>query len=356
MILVQIVQLQQNVRPVARERAAGGKHLLLTEKQNWLETLKRDGRPDRLVNQFRPLELFTDEPVYTYLFGSRVRGSTTVDRFGTTFLFPEDAPGPMPHVTEENKVLPDVTRWREYVKIPDLRANCAQGWEEAEAKAAQIDRSSTPLMCMLLNGVFEQLHFLMGMEDAMCNLLVEPEATEELISALMDWRMEWARLLVEHLHPDVILSHDDWGSKDTMFMSPDTWRTLFKPYYAKLYGYLKENGVTVIHHADSFLEPIAEDMAEIGVDIWQGVLPSNDIVKLQKQLDGRMVLMGGIDSVVDRVDATEAEIRAEVRRACTAYGPGGHFIPCITYGRGRSIYSHVYDILSDEIDRYNQGK
>ncbi len=329
---------------------------MLTEKQNWLETLKRDGRPDRLVNQFRPTELFTDEPVYQYLFGDRVRGSTTVDRFGTVFLFPEDAPGPMPHVTPENKVLPDITRWQEYVKFPDLRAHCGQGWEAAGAAVDQIDRDAHPVMGMLLNGVFEQLHFLMGMEDAMCSLLMEPEDAGDLIAALMDWRLEWAQLLVDHIRPDVILSHDDWGSKDTMFMSPDTWRTLFKPQYARLYRFFKSRGITVIHHADSFLEPIAEDMAEIGVDVWQGVLPSNDIVKLQKQLDGRMVLMGGIDSGIDRPDAGEAEIRAEARRACETYGPGGHFIPSITYGRGRSLHPHVYEILTDEIDRYNRGE
>ena len=63
---------------------------------------------------------------------------------------------------------------------------------------------------------------------------------------------------------------------------------------------MKDHGVIVIHHADSFCEPIVEDMVDIGIDVWQGVLPENDIVKLQKQLDGRMTLMGGIDATIDR--------------------------------------------------------
>ena len=55
-----------------------------------------------------------------------------------------------------------------------------------------------------------------------------------------------------------------------------------------------------MHHADSFMEPIIEDMVDLGIDIWQGTLPQNDIPKLQKQLNGRMTLMGGIDaSIVD---------------------------------------------------------
>ena len=34
------------------------------------------------------------------------------------------------------------------------------------------------------------------------------------------------------------------------------------------------------------MEPVVEDMVELGVDVWQGVLPQNDIPKLQKQLAG----------------------------------------------------------------------
>ena len=38
-----------------------------------------------------------------------------------------------------------------------------------------------------------------------------------------------------------------------------------------------------MHHADSFLEPLVEDMVDLGIDVWQGVLPQNDIVKLQER-------------------------------------------------------------------------
>ena len=73
------------------------------------------------------------------------------------------------------------------------------------------------------------------------------------------------KLLVDNLKPDIILSHDDWGSKNTLFMSPETWREMIKPQYAKIYGYAVDHGVMVMHHADSFMEPIVEDMvADLG--------------------------------------------------------------------------------------------
>ena len=76
-------------------------------------------------------------------------------------------------------------------------------------------------------------------------------------------------------------------------MAPDVWREFFKAPYKKLYDYLHANGVLIVHHSDSFCEPIAEDIADTGADVWQGVLPTNDILSISEKLDGRMALMGG---------------------------------------------------------------
>lgn len=320
------------------------------------ELLKKDGKPERLLKQYEPFEQMMTDPINQFCRGNRKKGVTSYDKWGTCILYPEDAPGPMPHVTEENKVCPDVTEWRKYVKVPDLKANCSQGWEGVRKLQDEIRARGNLAMAFMGTGIFEQCHYLMGFEDALMNLLAEPEAMHELVDVIAGYRFTYAKLLVDNLHPDVILSHDDWGSKTSLFMSPDTWREYFKEHYRKIYGYMKEHGVIVMHHADSFLEPIVEDMAEIGVDIWQGVLPSNDIRKMQKLLDGRMVLMGGIDAaIVDRVDATEEEIRREVRRACREYAPGGHFIPSLTYGgKDFAIYPNVDKIIDDEIQCFNQ--
>jgi uroporphyrinogen-III decarboxylase len=327
-----------------------------TLKQNLLETLKQNGKADRLVNQYQPFVLIMSDPVYKFVRGNRVRGQTTKDVWGTEIVWPEDQHAAMPHVTKENKVLKDITKCRD-LKVPDLAAAAKDPttWEESLREAAAVDRDEKLVMGFMGTGVFEQLHFLMGFEDTLMNMLEEPEAMMDLLDIIGEYRLSYMKLLVDNLKPDVILSHDDWGTKNSMFMSPEIWREMINPQYVKIYGYAKEHGVIVMHHADSFMEPIVEDMVELGIDIWQGVLPQNDIVKLQDQLQGRMTLMGGIDAaIVDHKDTPEDVIRAEVRRACSTYGPGGGFIPCMTYGGPGSIFPHVNEIVSDEIDRYNQ--
>lgn len=329
---------------------------MLTAKQNFLETIKKDGHPDRLVNAYEPFATIMIDPVQKFTRGNRQKGKTTKDRWGTEIAWPETQMFAMPHVTEENKVCPDVTEWQKYVKVPDLVANCSDPalWEPAKEAAAKVNREEQLVMSFMGTGVFEELHHLMGFEDTLMNLLLEPEAMTELAEAIGEYRFQYTKLLVDNLKPDVIISHDDWGSKNNLFMSPEVWREIIKPQYVRMYQYMKDHGVIILHHADSFCEPIVEDMVELGIDVWQGVLPTNDIVKLQKQLDGRMTLMGGVDSVVDRAEATEEEIRAEVRRVCETYGPGKHFIPSLTYGLAGALFKHVDPILYDEIEAYNK--
>ena len=328
---------------------------MLTAKQNFLETIKPDGKPDRLSACYTALQPIGGDPVFQFVRGNRVRGTDSYDRWGTFISFPEDQPAAVPIVTPQNQVVQDIEQWEKYVKVPDLVANCSEGWEIAKANKAAIDQNEYLTMTVMGTGIFEQLHMLMTFEDSLCNLSIYPDEMHALIDVITEYRLQYMKLIVENLHPDAIVSHDDWGSENSMMMSPDTWREFFKAPYKKLYDYLHENGVMVIHHADSFLEPIVEDMVEIGIDVWQGVLPSNDIVKLSEQLGGRMAMMGGIRSVIDRVDATEDEIRTEVRNCLEKYGHLRNFIPGITYGGPGTLFPHVEPIVIDEIDRWNKA-
>ena len=96
-------------------------------------------------------------------------------------------------------------------------------------------------------------------------------------------------------------------------------------------------------------------MVDIGIDIWQGVLPENDIQQIKKDTNYKLTLMGGIDaSVVDKKDIDEDTVRKEVQRACEAYSEGGMFIPCLTYGGEGSIFPGVNDIIMDEINKLNK--
>ena len=327
---------------------------MATAKEIFLETLKPDGRPERQLAQYEALAVQIPDPVFLYVGNGSRPGTTVKNQWGVTILFPEGDPGPTPLITPETKVCPDITRWREFVHAPDIETACAEGWEPFIGMGRAAAGEDKLLTAFWPTGLFEQCHFLMGFEDTLANFYEHPQEMHELIDYITEYRLKYAKLLIDKLQPDAILSHDDWGAKEALFMSPEMWREFFKEPYRKIYQYIRSRGVIAIHHADSYLAPIVEDMAEIGVQVWQGVLPENNIPELQKRLNGSMVLMGGIGAAIDRPDSTEDEIRAYVREALETYCPGGHYIPCITYGGPGTVFPHVDPIINEEIAAYNQ--
>lgn len=327
---------------------------MMTEKENLLEFLKKDGKPERLVNGYDAFRIIGGDPVGKFVRGNRIKGTDSYDRWGCFISWPEDQLRAIPIVTPENQVIQDIEEWQKYVKVPDLRANCSEGWETALENKKRIQEEGYLATTIMGTGVFEELHMLMTFEDTLCNFLMYPDEMHELIDVIVEYRMEYFRLIVENLHPDAIISHDDWGSKDTMLMSPEVWREFFKEPYRKMYEYLHENGILILHHSDSYCEPIAKDMEEIGIDIWQGVVPSNDICKIAGELNGDMVLFGGIDSILDREDTQMEEVQAEVNRCCDTYGHLKRFIPGWTYGDPDTLYPHVKPLVSEAISNWNK--
>lgn len=321
----------------------------MTPKENLLALLHGE-KQDAFVNEWEPYG-----NVFDPLMGATLTaklGETVKDPWGVTVYWGEDEPGVMPIINEDTKVLKDITEWRKYVHAPKL-AEMDLDWSAAKEQAAQIRDQGQLTMSLMATGLFEQSHYLMGFEDTLVNLLMEPDDMHEFLDYLLEYKMTYARILVENLHPDILLHHDDWGSKTSLFMSPDTWREFFKDRYKKFFDYFHENGIIVMHHSDSYCEPIVQDMIDIGIDIWQGVLPTNDIPKLQREFGNKIIFMGGIDSGIDVKEYDEAQIREEVRRACREYAPGGSFIPSITYGAAGSIFPGVDDIVKNEINKQN---
>ena len=327
----------------------------MTAKEIFLELLKPDGRPGRQLIQYEALQMAPGDPIGRYLHRGRMPGATITDLWGTVIDWPADAPGSMPIVNDENKVIKDITHWKDYVHAPDILANCSNAaeWESFRAEVRNKAGDERLVAGFMGTGIFEQCHFLMPFEDVLTALYDHPAEMHELIEYITEYRLTYVKHLIENLRPDVLFSHDDWGTKDALFMKPDMWREFFKEPYRRFYGYIRSQGVIAIHHADSYLAPIVEDMAEIGIQVWQGVLPENDIPALQKRLNGSMVLMGGIGAAIDRADAEEDEVRSYVKRALNEYCPGGHYIPSITYGIAGTVYKHVDPWIDDEIRKYN---
>lgn len=327
---------------------------MLTKRQNLLETI-RGGRPDRYVNQFEAFSMIRGTP-FSKRNPNPARGEmNVVNAWGITKSFPANVPGPFPVHTPDKIVIQDIEHWRDYVKVPDLIFP-EEEWAPYVAAANAVDRNEYFATVGVLPGIFEQCHYLMSVQNCLVNLYDYPDEMHEIIDTLTEFELAYAREVCSHLHPDAILHHDDWGTQISTFMAPAMFREFYVPAYKKVYGYYKEHGVQVIiHHSDSYCATLVDDMIDLGIDIWQGVMRSNDIPELLKKYTGKITFMGGIDNAdVDREDWDREMVAAAVRRAVND-GARLSFIPCMTGGGPGSTFPGVYDAVTDEIRRINES-
>ena len=328
-----------------------------TMKEKFLALMRRDnpkwlGDPWSCFNEtpsFRPVVM----DAVTMFIGNAQPGQIGVkNAWGVTFDWPEGEPGSMPHVTEENKVIKDITCWRDFVQFPELD-DSKLDWAMIDQMYPNLDRENKFVMCPSFTGMFEFSHYMMGFEDALMNYLLEPEAMYELLSAYTDWKIKAYDLVIDHMHPDMVHSHDDWGNKKSLFLPPTVWREILKPLYARFYGHLHERGVLVQHHSDCVCHEIVEDMVDVGIDMWQGVIPQNDIRGIFERTEGKLCLMGGIDmQKIDFADAKYEDVYAEVKRAIDEYMPLGPFIPNVT--NVCPIHENVDMMLRKAQDEYGK--
>ena len=272
------------------------------------------------------------------------------DSWGTTCIRLPDAPGKHPHITDENKVVKDIEKWREQLVIPPVQG---LDWSKAKAEVEALDRNETFVMFWSAQGLFERSHFLMGMEDAFCAYLEDPDEMTAMLRAIADFKIASIREAYEQIRPDIVYFHDDWGSKQNLFLPPEVWREVIKPLHAEIVQATHDLGMMFIHHADCICEPLVEDMVEMGIDAWQGVIPQNDIVAIQRRTGGKLAMIGGVDSAaIDTEEATEEEIRAEVRRCIDEYCPAGRFFPALT---SHLFHKRNSDIALEELASYGRA-
>ena len=327
---------------------------MLTAKENMREVI-RGGSPDRFVNQYEAVSLLMHPSMMSSAMPQK-GGPEVVNAWGVTMSYPENAPGPFPVHTPEKVVVKDIEDWKAYVRAPALTFP-DELWDMCRQMYDGVDGTKSYKAAFIAPGLFEQCHNLCSMEEALMNYLLYPDEVHDLIKYLTDWELEVAEGICSRLHPDAVFHHDDWGSELSSFLRPEVFEEFFLEPYRQIYGYYKSHGCEiVIHHSDSYCANLIPTMIDMGIDVWQGCMKSNDVPALIEQYGGKMTFMGEIDNKqVDFTGWTQADCDKAAVEAMERCGMK-YFIPCITQGGPGSLYPGSYKGLWDAIDHYNCQK
>jgi len=128
----------------------------------------------------------------------------------------------------------------------------------------------------------------------------------------------------------------DFGQQNGPFISPQIYRSLFKPFHRQINNYIhaRTPWKTFIHSCGS-VYALLEDLIEAGFDILNPVQTSAadmEPERLKREFGDRLVFWGGgVDTQRTLPFGTPDQVRAEVRDRIRTFGAGGGFVFCAVH-------------------------
>ena len=176
--------------------------------------------------------------------------------------------------------------------------------------------------------LYERVHFMRGLENAWCDIHTDPEKLCEFIDVLVDMNL-YAFEQYGKAGFDGVLIGDDWGLQDRLAVSPQKWRELWKPRYAKVFMKAHELGMRTFLHSCGYITDILDDLIDIGLDVVHMDQQENmGLNVLGKRFGGRLTFFCPVDIQTVMPRGNHDEIRAYCRHLVKAFAtPQGGFIP-----------------------------
>ncbi|MHC4617736.1 MAG: uroporphyrinogen decarboxylase family protein [Planctomycetota bacterium] len=128
---------------------------------------------------------------------------------------------------------------------------------------------------------------------------------------------------------DILWIGDDYGTQNSLLMSPAKWRKLFFGKLKEMCALGHEYGAKVMLHCCGSTRPLWPELIEAGVDIYQTVQPEAkdmDPAELKAEFGGQICLHGTISIQKTLPFGTPEDVAAEVRQRIETVGKDGGLI------------------------------
>ncbi len=176
---------------------------------------------------------------------------------------------------------------------------------------------------------FDRLRFLRGHDAALMDLARGTKDVRNLLKMLHEFSCReleiWANTEV-----DGVALHDDWATNDSLIISPEMWRDIFKPLYRDYFKILHAKDKFVFFQSSGNIFDILSDLIKDGADAVHVPLHLADPEKAAKRFRGRVTFWGDIvsqDVLRSGNPAEQREAVLKIRRALD-FGSGGVIAQC----------------------------
>jgi len=195
---------------------------------------------------------------------------------------------------------------------------------------------------------FERMQFLRGTAELYMDLIDLPQQLTILIEKIHDFYLKvidsWCSLNI-----DGFMFMDDWGSQNSLLISPELWRKIFKPLYSDYVKAVHDKGKYILFHSDGNITEIFGDLVEIGIDAVNSQVFCMDMEDLGKKYSGKITFWGEIDRQHILPLGSPEEIEKSAKRVHSCFYSNGGVIAQCEFGpwaKPENIYK-VFEVWNN---------
>lgn len=227
---------------------------------------------------------------------------------------------------------------------------------EVNRRLAEIDPFRT--MCddhYTLAGIgltgFTTYTFLRGFENSMVDFLADEDRAGDLLDRIFAFENNLIDIAAREGFNGIHFQ-DDWGTQDSLIISPGLWRSLFKERYRRQFERIHSLGMDVWFHCCGNITAVTEDFHEIGVDVLNISQPNVvDIETVGGRLRGKQCFMVPISYQTVSISGSCDDIVREANRLYDCLGsPDGGFIGYVEEYRSIGMSMENYRACIDAFE------
>lgn len=191
--------------------------------------------------------------------------------------------------------------------------------------------------------VFERLQFIRTTEQLYMDLVDPPKNMlkfmDKMFSFYYDLMEKWAKTDV-----DQVGFLDDWGSQNSLLISPAMWEKYFAPFYKEIIDIGHRHGKDVWSHSDGNILAIYPKFIEMGLDALNSQIFCMGLENLE-QFKGKITFHGEIDRQYLLPFGSTEDIQKAVKDVQERFWDNGGVIAECEFGPGakpENVYT-VYE-------------
>jgi len=228
--------------------------------------------------------------------------------------------------------------YTEIVSHPLSNDNAVQGYQSPDPNRAELYTDAKQMIHafkaeywivgLAVTTIFETAWALRGLEQMLFDMATDPDLANHILDIPYHYHLTAAKKLTE-LGVDMIWTGDDVGSQHGMLISPQMWRSYFKPRMANFFAELKaiNPNVKIAYHSDGDISPIISELIEIGLDVLNPVQPASmEPAKLKREFGDQLSFWGTIDEQHTLPFGSSTDVEAEVLERLGTIGRDGGLI------------------------------